>query len=603
MKKKCLVLLVCIFLIVAAGEASGRQRSVAVGGTPAIDCTSLTAAFNYPNTTLTSVTLKAEGSVSVTGIGPMPEHCLITGKMNERVSSVDGKPYAIGFEMRLPKNWSGRFFYQGNGGTDGIVQPAYGNILGGGPTSNGLLKGFAVISSDAGHAIGPGPIDGAVFGIDPQARLDYGYKAVAQLTPMAKNLIKTYYGKFPDKSYIVGSSNGGRHAMVAASRYATLYDGFLAGAPGFNLPQAAVAQLWGVQQYATISDYDLSNKRPDVSTSFSLKDTALVSDKILEKCDALDGADDDWVGDPLACQEEFYFNEDVPTCEDLDGEGTCLTYGQKSVLARVHAGARNSMGKALYTNFLWDPGIRSSGWRNWKFVFSITNRDPVAVGFIFITPPEDPTVLNGTGTTLLDYALNWNGSGFDVDEDAPKIYATDNTYTEASMSFMTPPDPLMKRLYAKKGKLIVVQGAADPVFSVADTVNWYNALTAYYKKHTAEFARLFIVPGMSHSSGGPACDQFDLVDALVKWVEYGIEPDAITARARGAGANIVNSEVPESWAPNRTRPLCAYPAVPMYNGSNTEDASSFVCVDPDSDRHCDRHHDRGWNQWWGRHRK
>ena len=82
--------------------------------------------------------------------------------------------------------------------------------------------------------------------------------------------------------------------------------------------------------------------------------------------------------------------------------------------------------------------------------------------------------MDGTGSTLLDYALNWNGTGFDVDRDAPKIYATDDTYTEASMSFMTPPDPLMKRLYAKKGKFIVVHGAADPVFSVADTVNWYE---------------------------------------------------------------------------------------------------------------------------------
>jgi feruloyl esterase len=168
---------------------------------------------------------------------------------------------------------------------------------------------------------------------------------------------------------------------------------------------------------------------------------------------------------------------------------------------------------------------------------------------------------------------------------------------------MTPPDPLMKRLYAKKGKLIVVHGAADPVFSVADTVNWYNALTAHYEKHTAEFARLFIVPGMSHSSGGPACDQFDLVDALVKWVEYGIEPNAIIAKARGAGANVVNSEVPATWAPDRARPLCAYPAVPIYHGGKIDDASSFSCVDPDSDHHCDRHHEHEWNRWWGRHWK
>ena len=198
--KKYVLFLVCMFLFVAiGGEVNAKKPSMAVGGTPAIECASLAAAFNYLGTTLTSVSLAAAGSVSAPGIGPMPEHCVVKGKMNERVSPVDEKIYAIGFEMRLPTNWNGRFFYQGNGGTDGMVSTAYGGILGGGPTSNGLLKGFAVISSDAGHAMETTPIGGGVFGVDPQARLDYGYNAVAQLTPMAKNLIKTYYGKRPDK--------------------------------------------------------------------------------------------------------------------------------------------------------------------------------------------------------------------------------------------------------------------------------------------------------------------------------------------------------------------------------------------------------------------
>jgi feruloyl esterase len=586
-KKKYVLLLVCMFLFVAiGGEVNAKKPSAAVGGTAVIGCTDLVAAFSYLNTTLTTISLVPAGTDFRQGItDPMPEHCVVSGKMNERVSPVDGKTYAIGFQMRLPTEWNGRFFYQGNGGTDGSVVAAYGNILGGGATSNGLLKGFAVISSDAGHSNAPGdPLAGAAFGVDPQTRLDYGYNAVAQLTPMAKNLIKTYYGKLPDKSYIVGSSNGGRHAMVAASRYAKLYDGFLAGAPGFNLPKAAVAQLWGVQQYAPISDWNPVTERPDISTSFVLKDTALVSDKIIEKCDILDGVEDDMVSDPIACQSVFDIDIDVPTCTGpATHDGTCLSLAQKSVLASVHAGAKNSEGEALYTNFLWDPGIRANGWRSWKFSNSITNRDPVAVGFIFMTPPEDPTVLTGLGTTLLDYALNWPGAaaGFDVDRDAPKIYAKNRTYRESAMSFMTPPDLDMKQLWAKGGKLIVVHGAADPVFSVADTVNWYEALSDRYKKRTSDFARLFIVPGMSHSSGGPACDQFDLVDALVNWAEEGIEPDAITAKARGTGANVVNNEVPSTWASNRTRPLCAYPSVPKYNGTGSiEDAANYSCVTP-----------------------
>jgi feruloyl esterase len=579
MKKSALFIVCMLFVALAANTViagkHGHQghHCPAVGGPPVIDCHDLMGIFSYPDTVITDVLSKAEGDEcdSRGNCTYLPEHCIVKGYMNERVSPVDGKTYAIGFEMRLPTDWNGRFFYQGNGGVDGYVAPAYGNILGGGPTSNGLLKGFAVISSDAGH-----PTRSADFGVDPQARLDYGYNAVAELTPMAKHLIQTYYGKRPDTSYIVGTSNGGRHAMVAASRYADQYDGFLAGSPGFNLPKAAVAQLWGVQQYATISDYDGETGRPDIYTSFSEEDTALVADAILEKCDALDGAADDWVGDPLGCQELFNINEDIPTCQDLDDTG-CLTYGQKSVLARVHAGAMNSLGEALYSNFIWDPGILSSGWRTWKFNNSTTNRDPVAVGYIFTTPPHYPLVLDQYGTSLLDYALNWDGTGFDVDRDAPKIYDTDDTYTEAAISFMTPPDPLMKQLHAKRGKLIVVHGASDPVFSMADTVNWYDNLRARYRKRTKRFARLFIVPGMGHSRGGPACDQYDLVDALVQWVEYGIKPDAITAKARGGD----NTELPATWNPERTRPLCAYPTIPVYNGSgDVENASNWSCVTP-----------------------
>ncbi|RYH46722.1 MAG: tannase/feruloyl esterase family alpha/beta hydrolase, partial [Alcaligenaceae bacterium] len=92
------------------------------------------------------------------------------------------------------------------------------------------------------------------------------------------------------------------------------------------------------------------------------------------------------------------------------------------------------------------------------------------------------------------------------------------------------------------------------------------------------FARLFFVPGMNHCSGGPATDQFDMLAPLVAWVEQGKAPDSVTARARGAGANVVNAELPASWSANRTRPLCVYPKVARYNGmGDVESAGSFSC--------------------------
>lgn len=543
------------------------QLSPATGSAFNGDCAALQPLLtSLVNTTITLATTVPAGSLTVAG-SPIQEHCRLVGKMNQRVSPVDGNNYAIGFEIRMPKNWNGRFFYQANGGIDGNIGTATGGIGGGGALSNGLSKGFAVLSSDAGHS-GPTPF----FGLDPQARLDYGYNAVGQLTPMAKNLIKTVYGKSPDRSYLVGCSNGGRHAMVAASRYADQYDGIVAGDPGFNLPKAAVAQLWGVQQYAGLATATVGTTGlPDITTSFTVAELNMVSTKILDKCDALDGATDGLIGDLKACQSAFNLTRDVPVCTGAR-DGTCLTYAQKTVLANVHSGARNSSGAAIYTSFPYDAGINGtsgSGWRAWKFGNSLT-RDPGAVAFIFSTPPvPNPGTFND-----LAYAFNFN-----MDLDAPKIFATNGTYTVAPMTFMTPPEPTnLSTLKNRGAKLIVYHGTSDPIFSYDDTASWYEGLRAANGGDASSFARLFPVPGMNHCSGGPAADQFDMVDAIVKWVEQGAAPETVIATARGAGAVSVNTEVPSGWSANRTRPLCAYPKVPRYNGTgNMELASSFTC--------------------------
>jgi len=235
-------------LLVACGGSSEPGLPQLAAATPGAlqSCSELATRINFPNTTITAANPIAEGTLTVAGTA-VRAHCQITGKMHQRVSSVDGKSYAIGFEMRLPNTWNGRFFYQGNGGIDGNIVAATGAVNGGAGLNNALNMGFAVISSDAGHEAAMGPN----FGIDPQARLDYGYQAVAKLTPMAKSAIQTAYGKGPDRSYFGGCSNGGRHTMVAASRFADQYDGYLVGNPGFNLPKAAIANIASGKIYFT----------------------------------------------------------------------------------------------------------------------------------------------------------------------------------------------------------------------------------------------------------------------------------------------------------------------------------------------------------------
>ena len=292
-------------------------RPVARPGSPTLACQSLLQAFSHPATRLTAVESVAAGSVTLPGIAePMPAPCRVLGRMHERTGSVDGKPYAIGFELRLPLAWNGRFFYQANGGLDGFVTPAWGDLLGGGPRSNGVLQGFAVLSSDAGHALDRGsPVGGGSFGLDPQARLDYGWRAVAELSPMARALIAAYYGRGPDTAYIVGTSNGGRHALVAAARDSGPFDGVAAVTPGWRLPRAAVAQVWGAQQFASVASLDPKTQRPDLNSAFSPAELALLGDAVLARCDALDGLRDGIVADVEGCQRVFDARRDIAGCE------------------------------------------------------------------------------------------------------------------------------------------------------------------------------------------------------------------------------------------------------------------------------------------------
>lgn len=548
-------------VVVSACSAPGAPpaRPVAATASRLQHCAGLAGQFEFAQTTITAAVPIAAGTLNVAG-SPVAAHCLVTGKMHERVSPVDGQTYAIGFEMRLPEDWSGRFLYQGNGGLDGAVVPATGAVSGGGALTHALAQGFAVLSSDAGHTGNQNPL----FGLDPQARLDYGYQAVGKLTPMAKALVRAAYSRPPDRSYIGGCSNGGRHVLVAAARYGDQYDGFLAGDPGFNLPQAALAQLYGAQQYASVAT------DTDIASGFTPAERQFVAAQVLQQCDALDGLADGIVNATARCQQAFNLDRDVASCT-TGRTGMCLTPQQKQAIGRVFAGVRDGSGKQLYASFPYDAGISGSDWAGWKFVASVTNRDPVAMAFVFQSPPAGPEMLKDTRAFAL---------GFDVNRDSAKIFATSGPYSESSMSFMTPPQPTqLDALKRSGGKLLVYHGTSDPVFSSDDTTAWYDGLRAANGGDASGFARYFAVPGMNHCRGGPSTDQFDMLGALVNWVEKGEAPAAVVAAARGAGnRGGVNAELPADWAPDRTRLLCPHPQVATYKGSgNTERADSFRC--------------------------
>ena len=558
----------CSHTPIQPGGSPAPARLSAATGAALTQCETLVTQFQFAQTKLESATPSAAGTVVPNG-PPTGAHCVVKGHMNPRKGS-DGQDYAVGFEMRLPQAWNGRFYHQANGGIDGVVHPAQG-ALGGGPVTGALAQGFAVISSDAGHTGKQNPR----FGAEPQARADYGYQAVGTLTPMAKALIAVAYGKGPDRSYIGGCSNGGRHAMVAAARHGDQYDGYLVGAPGYRLPNAALAQLWAAPKWQALATAGATRPHPfnpqasipDLGTAFTPAERQLVSHRVLERCDVLDGAKDGIVSDVAACQGAFVLERDVPTCT-AGRNGQCLTPAQKQLLGEVQAGGKTPGGQAIYAGFPWDTGIAAANWAQWKFVNSLV-LDPAA-GYIFMTPPRsvDPFKV-------------------DVEEGFRAIYATGGPFTASADAVITPPgkdNPTnLAPLRSRGAKMVFFHGVSDAIFSAQDTAAFVQRLDkAMGGGRTSDFARYFPVPGMAHCSAGPATDQFDALTPLVKWVEEGVAPVGILAQARGAGnAGGANPELPADWAPTRSRTLCPWPNVSRYNGSGSLDAAdSFTCTAP-----------------------
>jgi hypothetical protein len=568
---------IAIGIVAFAVAGAAAQKPAAKPG--ATMCMALTGAADLPTSTaVISTAVLAPPSEPRPGrnsfVPPtpaLPEHCDVAGKIAERAGT-NGQRYAIKFRLRLPTAWNGRFFFQGGGGSNGNVGDALGPLQGNQPAV-ALVLGYAVVSQDSGHdnTANNDPMRGGsqTFGFDPQARIDFGYNSYDQVAGLSKAIISRYYGRPAEKSYFAGCSEGGREGMMLSQRFPNDFDGILACSPGFNLPRAAVAEAWDSQAFADVARAGNlldANNQPHVNKAFTDQDLLLVSNAVLAACDALDGAADGMVQNFFACTTAAVAPKlSAITCAGAK-TGACLSLAQVTALKKVFNGARTSKGEAVYAGWAWDAGVGgkvgdvyNQGWRVWKLgpygapanaAINLT-LGASALPSIFVTPPVAVAMSAGGAAA---YALS-----FDVESYRPAI--------TSALDFMKANSTDLTAFKGHRGKLVVAQGVSDPVFSILDTIDWWNALNKANGGRAAEFARLFAVPGMNHCAGGPSTDQFDAFGALVAWVEKGIAPDRIVATAR-AGT---------PW-PGRTRPLCAYPKQARYKGTgNMEDADSFVC--------------------------
>ncbi len=458
---------------------------------------------------------------------PMPAYCRADGEIDPR-KGVGGKSYAIRFAVALPENWNGRFLFQGGGGLDGSVGMPLGATAAGNDPA--LARGFAVVSNDSGHE---GAVFDASFMKDQQAALDFAYVAIGKVTPVAKQIVAKYYGEPAQHSYFVGCSTGGREATLVAERYPTYFNGVVAGDPAMRTDNSNAGDKWVAVAFNAAAPKDASGK-PETGKLFSAGDRKLLIESILSECDAKDGLKDGMIFNFQAC----HYNPVALKCR---GEKTdsCLSAVQVGALQKAFSPLKDSLGNVIYPAFPFDTGIAAAGPGTMipGLVPSGTPASPFGPDLATTYDPDkvEATIAADGDKTLID------------------------TYGWTNLSTFS----------GGGGKLLFFHGLSDPWFSPLDTLGYYEKMARANGglDQVENWSRIYLVPGMSHCGGGPATlDNFDMLSAVVKWVEKGEAPDSVVATGKDF--------------PGRSRPLCAFPKHAQYKGSgNPQDAANFVCSD------------------------
>ena len=282
--------------------------------------------------------------------------------------------------------------FQGGGGLDGVIGAAVGTV----PNSRRPAGAGARLRGGLDRCRAQGFAGRRDFGLDQQARIDYAYNALAEVTREAKALVAAFYGGPPQRSYFVGCSNGGRQALMASQRLPLEFDGIVAGDPAMSFSRLALGEVWNMQTVARIAPKDAQG-RPIFARAFSQADLGLVRQAVLNQCDALDGLKDGMINDWQGCG----FRPAQLTCT-AGKTDHCLTSGQAGVLENLMAGPRTASGEHIYGPFTYDTGIASSAWRGMRLGTSETgepNSAELLAGARAVPLPAAHAARRGMGST------------------------------------------------------------------------------------------------------------------------------------------------------------------------------------------------------------
>jgi tannase/feruloyl esterase len=529
--------------------------------------------------------------VTVTSVDASnPAACVVVGAVHTHgFGAPDGSAQ---FRLTLPSAWNQKFVQFGQGGFAGSLSVS----ANAGDPGAASAAGYASAVTDTGHTAGSTDARWALIapGVPDEARLtDYYFRAVHQVADASKEIVRRYYGNAAQRAYFDGCSNGGRQAMVEATRFPDDFDGIIAGDPFMDIRSILAGANFNKIQLASADVYIPAIKLP------------MVDDAVYKSCDAADGVVDHLIQNPAKCS--FDPKSLVKTsCTGTDP--TCLTSGEANTLQKYLTALRDDDGKIVYTGEtvsdlsagpqgLLDAGL--GGMDFWTTGLFLPGQE--------LFPPKPAPIFD------LNAPEPWDNSGFAPSPIGWQFadhfiqYVVERDPTFDLRSYVHKPGQVndfelglfdrrseagdgdipekLLRFIEKGKKLIMYHGTSDPALAATRTMKYYEDLADTAEMsfpQLQEHARLFMVPGMHHCTGGPGPNFFDTLTPLDNWVDRGVKPDGIIA-THFKGNIPINP--PSAPIPDRTMPLCKFPEQARWDGKDPTKvniATSWSC--PANDR-------------------
>jgi Tannase and feruloyl esterase len=486
-----------------------------------------------PNTTLNSAQKLSD---------PVP-YCRVDGAITpgEPLSSVP-----IRFMAALPDDFNGRYFFVSQGGSGGGIVPP--------PPPKRLSEGFVVASTNRGNAAAH-PLDFS-WQKEPGQALNNARRGTHLSAVVTQQLTRDYYGTRSLRRYFSGCSGGGTAAVMNMRAYgAGDFDGMIIGAPPV-VPAATWFHWARIFQYISVN--------PGAWIPPSLLSAAEAA--IIEQYDGVDGAVDGLIQDDRLIR---HFDTNLLRAVGFT-EAQVATFNmirapwvyfgrEKPVPVDGFSISRVSLWSQLLVGFAPPPWLLTT---------------PGAPGFYPVTDQHFRVQVDSNFNFITD---------LDVDNRAH------HALNRGQFDEWADGGPFDFRDFRDDGgKVLIYHGVDDQALSFRESVIAWQGMVKLEAAHRSgrhhsrdhdhhdkdrhgarqldDWARLFVVPGLAHCSGGPGPDDIEdrLLQASIAWVEKDKAPRSIVSSTSDASRSFL---------------LCPEPsrAVLERPGSDVNDASNWVC--------------------------